>query len=108
MADKKQLAACAVTVGLIMKIRRRKQRNRHIWVREWIQGREEKGAYHQLLQELRLTDINSYRNFLRMDSTTFDELLQMVGPLDTILRKAIPPSERLALTLRFIATGTYN
>ena len=47
----------------------------------------------------------------RMDVVTFDELLHMVGPLvtyqDTRLQKAIPPSERLALTLRYLATGNY-
>ena len=61
------------------------------------------------MQELRLSDASSYRNFLRMDAATFDELLQMVGPLityqDTNMRQSISPGERLALTLRFLATG---
>ena len=37
------------------------------------------------------------------------ELLQMVGPLiqkeDTVLRRSITPHQRLASTLRFLATG---
>ena len=67
------------------------------------------GAYHQLLQELRVNDAMNYRNFLRMDAATFDELLHLVTPLircqDTVMRQAIPPGERLALTLRYLATG---
>ena len=68
------------------------RRNRTVWVCGWILNREDQGAYHQLLQELRLTDGTSYRNFLRMDAPTFDELLDMVGPLikykDTVMCKA--------------------
>lgn len=44
-----------------------------------------------------------------MSPERFDHLLQLVAPLivkkDTRFRKAIPPRERLALTLRFLATG---
>ena len=54
-------------------------------------------------------DVSSYRNFVRMDAASFEELLQMVAPLityqDTTMREAIPPAERLAVTLRFLATG---
>ena len=61
------------------------------------------------MQELRLGDSESYRHFLRMDMSTFDELLSMVGPhityQDTNMRQAISAGERLALTLRFLATG---
>ena len=103
MADMQTLGVCTFVATLIIKRRRKRQRNRSFWVREWTQNQEERGAYHQLLQELRLNDTTSHHNFLRMDAATFDELLQKVGPLiahrDTILRKAIPPSERLALTL---------
>ncbi len=48
-------------------------------------------------------------NFLRMDSNTFNLLLSKVASLiterDTHLRKAIPPEQRLAVTLRYLATG---
>ena len=88
-----------------MRRKRTRQRSRTVWVREWIKNRPAMGAYHQLLQELRLTDTDSYRHFLRMDPETFDDLLSKVGPYityqDTQMRKAISPPERLALTLRF-------
>lgn len=48
-------------------------------------------------------------NFLRMTSTDFEILLQKVAPLitkkDTHFREAIPTKVRLALTLRYLATG---
>ena len=104
------VGACGVVIALLLKKRsRRHSRNRKVWVREWVKNRQRFGAYHQLVQELRLADSSTYRNFLRMDVPTFDELLKMVGPLityqDTNMRQAISPGERLALTLRFLATG---
>ena len=56
-----------------------------------------------------MCDTSSYRNFVRMDAGTFEELLTSIAPRityqDTVLRKAISPAERLAVTLRFLATG---
>ena len=103
------LGACVSVVAIVVGRRHRRRKQRSVWVREWIQQRVNKGANHQLLQELRLTDTWSYRKFLRMDAATFDELLHLVEPHikheDTVMRKAIPPGERLALTLRYLATG---
>lgn len=46
-----------------------------------------------------------------MDQTCFDELLEMVKPQsqkqDTNMRKSIPAGEKLALTLRYLATGEF-
>ena len=64
------------------------------------------------MQELRLGDEAALKNFLRVNSATFEELLGIVGPhityQDTHLRQAIPAGERLALTLRFLASGEQN
>ena len=61
-----------------------------------------------MIKELTATDTSSYKNLLRMDSSTFEELLGMMAPFiskqDTLMRKPIPAGERLALTLRFFAT----
>ena len=53
--------------------------------------------------------VHHIQNFLRMDIATFDELFDLVTPhityTDTNMRFAIPPGERLAVTLHFLATG---
>ena len=98
-----------LVVALVLKRRQRRHRKRTVWCREWLQKRQKYGVYHQLLQELQLADRASYRNFLRMDLSSFEEILRVVGPKisrqDTHLREAISAGERLALTLRFLATG---
>ncbi|XP_055625145.1 putative nuclease HARBI1 [Toxorhynchites rutilus septentrionalis] len=56
-----------------------------------------------------MTEPNDFRNFIRMDAGMFDELLALVAPQierkDTIMRDAIPVSQRLSITLRYLATG---
>ncbi|CAH2010196.1 unnamed protein product [Acanthoscelides obtectus] len=80
-----------------------------MWVRSWISRRLDSGFFAQLVKELHSEDMNSYANFLRMSNKDYEYLLQKVEPLitkqDTHLRLAISPSERLMLTLRFLATG---
>ena len=70
------------------------------------------GAYHALLYELRECDRESFQNFLRMDVTSFQLLLLKVTPTierqDTMMRKSIPAPVRLALTLRWLASGMYR
>lgn len=65
-----------------------------------------------LLRELREGDALFYKNFLRMAPEDFEYLLEKVTHLikkqDTLMRKAISPAERLAITLRFLATGKFN
>jgi len=50
-----------------------------------------------------------FSNFTRMTPSDFEELLQMVGgkisKCDTMFRETIPASIRLAVTLRFLASG---
>ena len=106
------LAACGVVAYVLLRRARRRRRNRTVWVRDWIRSRPRHGAFHSLVQELRLGDEAALKNFLRMNSATFEELLGIVGPhityQDTHLRQAIPAGERLALTLRFLASGEQN
>lgn len=79
------------------------------WVRDWVFRRNESGCYLNLLKELEIEDRNSFKNFMRMSSEDFNYLLNMVAPKitkeDTCMRKAIPAGEKLALTLRYLATG---
>lgn len=50
-----------------------------------------------------------FENFCRMGASDFELLLIKIGPLiqkqDTNMRPSIPVDQRLAITLRFLATG---
>ena len=100
---------CIIIIANAVKIIRKRQRRRRQWTRPWIQRRSHHGAHHALLQELTTEDPDGFRNFLRMDKADFDELLTKVTPLihrqDTWMREAISVSERLSITLRYLATG---
>ena len=113
MADRElyDMGVCGLIIAIMLRQRRRRRKKkRNVWTRQWILNRPRFGAFHQLVQELRLTDSPSYINFLRMDISSFEELLELVRPVitytDTNMRQAISAGERLALTLRFLATGT--
>ena len=61
------------------------------------------------MTELRLEDEQSFFNFVRLEPRMFDELLQRVGPRitkeHTNFRAALEPGLKLAITLRYLATG---
>ena len=88
---------------------RRRPRPRRTWTRPWLLRRPHFGIFEQLLSELQQEDAPSFRNFLRMDVAHFRHVLAQVGPKiargHTNYRKTLPPELRLALTLRFLATG---
>ena len=62
-----------------------------------------------LLGEVRMDSCALFRNFTRMTASDFEFLPQMIvtsiKKQDTNMREAIPISTRLAVTLRFLATG---
>ena len=107
MATQEQ--AAAAIVGIICC--KRSKRTRTCWVKPWMteNHRSKKGAQNTLVQELRLLDMSAYKNYLRMDDASYQELLGLVTPIlekcDTVMRRAITPAEMLATTLRFLATG---
>ena len=105
------LVACsAVIVACAAK---KKRKRRRMWAKPWLLLRDTKSAYNMILQEFRLGDRDSFRNFLRMNTETFDELMRLVYPAlqksQTRFPKPLSVEERLACTLRFLATGeTYT
>ena len=50
----------------------KKPRNRKTWVRSWLKNRLDSGAYHAILNELKLHDFESFRRYLRMNTDTFE------------------------------------
>lgn len=85
------------------------QKRSRIWVKDWVKERETQGFCMKLMVQLREEEPLLYHNFVRMTAEQFDHVLGLVTPhiqkSDTLLRKSISPLSRLALTLRFLATG---
>uniref|UniRef100_A0A224Z552 Nuclease HARBI1 n=1 Tax=Rhipicephalus zambeziensis TaxID=60191 RepID=A0A224Z552_9ACAR len=85
-----------------------RKRKRSLYIREIFDRRPEYGEYHHLVQELRQSDPEYHFKYLRMTKASFDQLLSLVhaklihAPTH---RRPISPAERLAVTLRFMATG---
>lgn len=88
---------------------RRPPKKRKDWVSLYLQKRVQYGHYDALMQDLHARNPELYRNFMRMDRDQFDTIVGAVTPLiekkTTNWRKPIDPSIRVAITLRFLATG---
>ena len=112
MSSRKKLRtraiACAALYKYIIFNEEGKKTKRKAWVKKWRLDRDRYG-HMPLLRELRDNDPEDYKNYLRMDNTTFEYLLNLVSPYiakqDTVMRNCIKAEERLAATLRFVATG---
>ena len=71
------------------------------------------GDYHQLLQELNREDPNGFKNFLRIKPELFQEMVERLKPIlqkkETKMLDPLPVGLKVAVTLRFLATGnTYT
>lgn len=102
------IAACTAIISGVIVMRRRKRRKRTMWVRPMFRLRQRYGAYQLLLAELRSSDEDKYRGFVRFTPMQFDELLKIVREdIEGCIRGRLPiPADiRLAITLRYLATG---
>ena len=64
------------------------------------------------MKEIKVEDPRAFANFVQMDVHQFQYLLHAVSPLfihkDIAMHNGIPPAERLAVTLHFLATSTLH
>ena len=78
--------------------------------REWVKRREQSGYFNSIVKELKVEDRLGFRKMFRIDDFEF-----MLGKISHLISPRqmgnfgghlpIMPDERLALTLRYIATG---
>ena len=69
------------TLLLMTLLRRRLRRRvckRSVWVRAIFIERHKQGDYHNLIQEMRMSDLQSYFRYMRMSKDTFETLLAKV------------------------------
>ncbi|KAL8624635.1 hypothetical protein ACOMHN_045170 [Nucella lapillus] len=98
--------------GVERKRRRRKVR-RTVWVRNWLTEarRRELSHYYNLLQIIHDDDADpwTFKNYTRVTPEIFLEILDRIRPRitkeDTVMRLAIEPGLKLAVALRYMATG---
>ena len=67
----------AVALLFVIALMRKKPRNcKSIWVREWLSKRKQKRVQFNIFEELRLQeDHEAFRKYLRMHTTSYEELL---------------------------------
>lgn len=118
MASSSDDAILAAACVVIISCAKKKRAKRRFWVRPSLEAKK-KYSGSDLLQDLKRDDIDllagelrtdgSFKNFLRMTSSDFEYLMlrigEKIGKKNTSFRDAIPVKERLAVTLRFLASG---
>ena len=114
MLSSEEKLVIVTLLWLVWKRVRQSKNRRRCWVRARNQCRRVHGADHCLVRQLSVSDKQGFFSYLRMTPTTFESLLQIVGPriahprayrTSSARRPEISPQERLALTLRYLVTG---
>ncbi|KAB0804674.1 hypothetical protein PPYR_01644, partial [Photinus pyralis] len=80
------------------------EKKRQWWVKPWLG----KGKGNLKLRRELLEDKKSFKNFLRMDETTFNDLLKKITPKiekQWYTRECASAEIKLIITLRYLATG---
>ena len=98
-----------VLIAIMRRERLNRRRRRRWWVRPWIERRVLFGQYDTLMLELERECQGDFVNYLRMEPGMFYELLMRITPRikkSTRYRKPLEPGLKLAITLRYIATGS--
>lgn len=117
MSEENILVTAAAAI-ILVEATRQTQRPRRFWIRPSLSRGKNKYSTSEFMNDLILDDVDElnleyrcsgFKNFFRMRSCDFEELLNSISPMiskkDTKFREAIPPSARLAVTLRFLGTG---
>ena len=94
--------ACAIK-------KKKRRKNREVWTKQWLFGRQTVGSYQQIFQELSRENTVDFHNYIRLPVNVFHSLLNKIKPLiereDTTMRQSISAGARLEATLLFLATG---
>lgn len=69
---RKQITAATALMLLAAALKSKPKRIRTVWVKDWLLKRQEYGAYNAIMNELRLTDKDYYRRYIRMDVSVFE------------------------------------
>ena len=104
-----EAAAAYIYIHYSLAAKKKRRKSRRWWQTHLYTQRNAENV-GSLVSELKFQAVSGhYKNFTRMTPSDFEYLLNKIGKKiekqDTVLRKAISAQDRLALTLRFLATG---
>lgn len=101
---KAALAAICINIIKVKNQNKRNYRKKRYWVEAMLKERNTYGFYHAIFPVITLEQ-SRFRNYFRMSSTQFENLLCLVAPFitkQTVIREPISAGERLSLTLRLV------
>ena len=77
-----EVAAAAIIIALCSKTngKEKTRKRRKDWVKSWLQRRESRGFYSQLLSELRLEECEIYKNYFRMGPDSANKHSKDISP----------------------------
>ncbi|XP_043279284.1 protein ANTAGONIST OF LIKE HETEROCHROMATIN PROTEIN 1 [Venturia canescens] len=111
MEDTNVAVACAsfITIYSLLK-KNKKVKNKRRWWSLQLYLKRKTEMTTSMLKDLRVEEKSGqFKNFTRMSNSDFNFILNSIkdkiSKNDTVFRKAVSPEERLAVTLRFLATG---
>ena len=76
-----ECAAAVLVISSVIKKKkslRKKREQRTVWVKPWLNRRNELSVYNTLLRELRKEDEDEYKKFLRITPEDFDDLVNLI------------------------------
>lgn len=98
---------CSAAFILMYYLIKRKRRSPRCWVRPYLKERTKYTT--QFMDNLKIDPLSGFRNFTRISSADFEFFVNTIGPkikkIDTNFRRSVEVEIRLAITLRFLATG---
>ncbi|XP_071056177.1 putative nuclease HARBI1 isoform X2 [Onthophagus taurus] len=98
----------SLCAGVICLNRKKKRKPPRLWAKKWLLERNS-FSHMSLLTEIATNEPQDYRNYLRMNEQSFEDLLERVYNLlekkNTKLRESISVKERLVATLQFLASS---
>ena len=108
MASDDEVYITSASFIVVCSLLKTKSRGKRWWWMTSVFRSRDRYSGSGLLCDVRVENLH-FRTFCRMSYSDFDALINLVGPRiskkDTSFRKAIPVAERLAVTLRLLASG---
>ncbi|XP_020297219.1 protein ALP1-like [Pseudomyrmex gracilis] len=104
---RRKAAIAAVIHHLKYKYKKRNYTKKTCWVAPIFEDRKENSFYFTSVPKLKLENFR-FHNYFRMNATQLEELLEIIGTRlqkQNVVWESISPPERLALTLRYLASG---